>query len=103
MEGLSLLLEAARRGIQVHPEGDQLVVQGPEGEKPLADQLLANKAEVLAWLLRHPEYADLDPFTAKILSAFGGTLEGERQDLETAPFDGRTTRPLYRAEEDTGV
>jgi len=50
MGGLSLLLAADWAGLKVTADGDRLLVRGPKRLKPLADQILARKAEVMALL-----------------------------------------------------
>lgn len=54
MDGLSLLAEARRAGLSVHVEGDKLVVRGPKVAAPIAQRLLANKAQVMAALSSGP-------------------------------------------------
>lgn len=50
MDGVSLLIEARRAGLQVRAEGDCLVIRGPRRLEPLALKLLAYKQAVLAAL-----------------------------------------------------
>jgi pimeloyl-ACP methyl ester carboxylesterase len=54
MDGLSLLVEARKAGLSVHIEGDKLVVRGPKVAAPIAQRLLANKAQVMAALSAGP-------------------------------------------------
>jgi hypothetical protein len=54
MDGLSLLVEARKAGLSVHIEGDKLVVRGPKMAAPIAQRLLANKAQVMAALSAGP-------------------------------------------------
>ena len=47
MDGLTLLREAESAGLQVHAEGDKLVVEGPKSAEPIALRLIEHKADVL--------------------------------------------------------
>ena len=47
MDGLTLLREAESAGLQVHAEGDKLVVEGPKSAEPIALRLIKHKASVL--------------------------------------------------------
>jgi hypothetical protein len=47
MDGLTLLEKARSAGLTVVVRGDKLVIRGPRRAGPLAEQLLAHKAEVI--------------------------------------------------------
>lgn len=63
MDGVALLLAAEVLALKVSARGDQLVVRGPTRLKPLADQILARKPEVMellrsgSWRLPVVKYA----------------------------------------------
>lgn len=50
MDGLTALARARAAGLAVTADGDRLTVRGPKRLEPLARELLARKAEVLAAL-----------------------------------------------------
>lgn len=50
MDGVALLLAAEVLALKVVADGDRLVVRGPKRLKPLADQILARKPEVMELL-----------------------------------------------------
>jgi hypothetical protein len=50
MDGVSLLAQARAAGLTVGAVGDRLVIRGPRGGAPIAENLLAHKALVLAAL-----------------------------------------------------
>lgn len=52
MDGLTLLSEARRAGLQVRADGDKLVIGGPKRLEPLALRLIAAKPTIMA-ALRH--------------------------------------------------
>jgi hypothetical protein len=54
MDSLTLLSDARAAGLEVHRDGDRLVVRGPRSAEPLARQLLAQKAELLDLIRRIP-------------------------------------------------
>lgn len=49
----ALLREARAAGLTVHADGPRLTVRGPKTQEPLARELLAHKAAVLAALAAH--------------------------------------------------
>ena len=55
MDGLTLLLDARRAGLEVTVRDDQLVLQGPRRLEPLAKALIAEKPLVLAALAEEHE------------------------------------------------
>ncbi|MBI4507217.1 MAG: hypothetical protein HY691_16930 [Chloroflexi bacterium] len=50
MDGVTLLVQARAAGLDVHADGDRLVVRGPKSAEPLARQLLAAKVEIMPLL-----------------------------------------------------
>jgi hypothetical protein len=99
--GLSLLLQAALRGLRVRADGERLVVRGPSQEARLASQILSYKAELLTLLKTRPALADLEPLTAKVMLAFGGELlsEGEGPSWnEGLPMEEVRDSRLVRSE-----
>ncbi len=50
MDAVTLLTRARAAGLSVTADGDRLVVRGPKDCAPIAEELLANKAEVMALL-----------------------------------------------------
>jgi hypothetical protein len=50
MDGLMVLAQARAAGLEVHAEGDTLVIRGPASADALARAVLAHKPEVLALL-----------------------------------------------------
>ena len=50
MDSVALLDVARKVGLQVTTDGQRLIVRGPKQAEPLARQLLAQKAEVMALL-----------------------------------------------------
>ena len=50
MDSIALLDVARKVGLQVTTDGQRLIVRGPKQAEPLARQLLAQKAEVMALL-----------------------------------------------------
>src|SRR5262249_34737413 len=62
MDGLTLLAQARSAGLTVRVRGDKLVIRGPRRAGPLAEQLLARKAEVIdALAVESLAPADLPP------------------------------------------
>src|SRR6516225_7985186 len=47
MDGLTLLKLARSAGLTVIAQGDKLVIRGPRRAKPVAEQLLARKGEII--------------------------------------------------------
>src|SRR4051794_35687153 len=50
MDGMTLLTTARAASLDVHAEGDRLVIHGPKRGEALAQALIARKAEVLRLL-----------------------------------------------------
>lgn len=61
MDVLTLVAEARRAGLTLVPEGDQLRVRGPRVAQPIAQRVLARKAEVLEVLRLRAVYDELTP------------------------------------------
>ncbi len=56
MGGLMTLLDSARvAGVTMRVDGERLIVRGPRSAETLAKSVLAQKADVVAWLLTAPE------------------------------------------------
>ena len=54
MDIVALLHDAYAAGLEVRRDGDRLVVRGPRSQAPLAQTLLAHKADVLPLLRESP-------------------------------------------------
>jgi hypothetical protein len=54
MAGIMLLDQARAAGLEVWADGGELLIRGPTRAAPLAEALLAHKAEVLAALATRP-------------------------------------------------
>lgn len=54
MDGMTLLEHARAAGLRVWAEGDLLRMRGPRSAKPLVDQLVARKPEILRLLQSAP-------------------------------------------------
>ena len=90
MVRLSLLFEAALRGLRVRIDEERLVVRGPRREERLALEILGQKGEVMTLLRARPELANLDAFTADVALAFGGEVVSESDGPawdESVPLD----------------
>src|SRR5262249_50808230 len=57
MDGLILLNEAQGAGLTVEAEGDRLRIRGPRRAEPIAQRLIAHKADVLAVLTAKRAFA----------------------------------------------
>lgn len=59
---LTTLLDLARAaGITMRVDGDRLILRGPKSAETLAKSILAQKAEVVAWLLARSEIGVVEP------------------------------------------
>jgi hypothetical protein len=61
MDSVTLLAEARKAGLEVTTDGERLIVRGPKQAEPVARQLLAHKAEVMAVLQEAPVDACATP------------------------------------------
>lgn len=74
MDGVALLTEAYAAGLQVHAEGERLIVRGPKRLAALAQQLLSHKAAIL-------EILELFEERAAIMEYDGGLPHAEAERL----------------------
>jgi hypothetical protein len=102
METVTLLAEGRAAGLDVRPEGDQLVVRGPKAAEPLALRLFEREGEVLAELEAEACGAALEQAEAA-LAAMSARLDGlyrvgergpaERLDADIRRFIGQAWLP----------
>ncbi len=81
MEGLMLLERARAAGLVVARDGDQLVVQGPASEEPLATALIQAKPHVLAALSVAETLALDRPWQETPIRTCRGVLEGAGETI----------------------
>jgi hypothetical protein len=86
VEGLNLIIEAARRGMTVRVDGEQLVFRGPAEEGDLVQQMLARKPGLLQLLREFSALQSLDPFTARVIQNFGGLVDEAGEVGPSAPI-----------------
>ena len=55
MDGVELLESARAAGLEVHLDGDRLVIRGPKTAEPIARQLLRTKTVVLEAIQGRPD------------------------------------------------
>jgi hypothetical protein len=62
MDGVALLTDAHAAGLQIHMDGEQLIIRGPRRLTSLAQRLLSHKEEILRALEWWAERAAITEF-----------------------------------------